>query len=212
MRTFIPGRYWALALTNQRLILKDLGSASAWFLFFGLIGVYIGKSLARKTGELLQHNNGWLPARNDRELTLDQIDALTIRQTVLGITVLAITYYGETEEYTFDGLNERTAQDFLRVFHGQRTGTSAAQAGTARDSTVFKPRYPRFFWASVLLSFFYPLAPIGLWLALKCHKDAVVADWGRGKSMFAIIWASFFCLMLACLVCMLLVELTTGWD
>jgi hypothetical protein len=196
-RTLIPERYLALALTSRRLILKDLGSALKWFLFFGLIGVLIGKSQARKTGETLRESDRWLPAQGDRELPLDRIDALAVRQSLIGQTVLAITTQNETDEYTFDGLNSSTAQNFIDVYRRARTppaGLNTAQ--TIGDGASFQPRYPRFFLASVILSFLAYLAPVGLWLALKCRKDAVARNFGKGKATFAIVWAALFCLIL----------------
>jgi hypothetical protein len=68
-------------------------------------------------------------------------------------------------------------------------------------------RLPRYFWSSILLSLFFPLAPIALILAISGLGDTMSRG-GRNKavSIFCITWAAIFTLVLLLVVVTLIVS------
>jgi hypothetical protein len=206
-RTFFPSRYRALCVTNQRIILVDLGSALWWFLCFGLLGVWFGRNGARTRGQALA-------SLSPREILAQSPGSIVLdRSDVGGLELVHSAFSGDrikirsrkqgTREYTFDDLKPQHANEVAEAYRTFKSGTGTL---SPEDAAFVQSHgtFPRFFWWATLLPIFYPVAPLALWLAFKSYKDAVQKKRGQGLAVFAIVWSSLWILMLVMVVVMLI--------
>ncbi len=197
-RRFLSSDYYALAATNGKLVLLELGKSRDWALGLGISGFFIGKLIARRRA--LRMKNYGLHEENKRVYELADLESLDVGFTLFGPPSLTITDGDmNVEEYQFDGLNQATGETLLNRFEAAKAGRSHTPDPEDSDRWILRLR-PKHFWLSALLSFpVFFLAPIGLWLAIKDLRQ-MTKDGGRwGFMIFELLLASvgsFFVLVL----------------